>query len=80
MGNPGEWPAITIAEVLQGEQFQLMPSSKPFDGYVEQPVRMPATGLIYFHRNCYSIPTEYAHRAINLRIYPAELVMAADGY
>ena len=74
-----QWPELTIAEVQQDEQMQLMPTPRPFDGYVEQPVRVSATGLIHFHRNRYSVPTEYAHRVISLRIYPAQLVMAADG-
>ena len=74
-----QWPELTIGEVLQDEQLQLMPHPRPFDGYVEQPVRVSSTGLIHFHRNRYSVPTEYAHRVISLRIYPAELVMVADG-
>lgn len=73
-----QWPELTIAEMHQDEQAQLMPNPRPFDGYIEQPVRVSATGLIHFHRNRYSVPTEYAHRVISLRVYPAELVMVAD--
>jgi hypothetical protein len=30
-------------------------------------------------RNRYSVPTEYAHRVVSLRIYPFELVVVAEG-
>ena len=46
MARP-EWPAVTVAEVLQDERMQLIPMPKPFDSYVEQPVRVSATSLIY---------------------------------
>lgn len=78
MAHP-EWPAMTVAEVLQDERLQLMPCPKPFDGYVEQPVRVSATSLIHFQRNRYSVPTPYAHRVISLHVYPDTLTMVADG-
>jgi hypothetical protein len=56
-----------------------MPNPRPFDGYVEQPVRVSATALVHFQRNRYSVPTQQAHRVVSLRIYPAELVVVADG-
>ena len=74
-----EWPELTLADILQDEQLQLMPNPRPFDGYVEKPKRVSSTALIHFQRNRYSVPAEYAHRAISLRIYPAELRMVADG-
>ncbi len=78
MAHP-DWPALTIAELLQDEQLQMMPNPKPFDGYVEKPIRVSSTALIHFQRNRYSVPTDYAHRVISLRIYPAELKLVADG-
>jgi transposase len=78
MAHP-QWPAMTIADVLQDERMQLMPMPKPFDGYVEQPVRVSSTSLIHFQRNRYSVPTPYAHRVVSLHIYPATLVLVADG-
>lgn len=74
-----EWPAMTVADVLQDERLQLMPCPKPFDGYVEQPVRVSSTSLIHFQRNRYSVPTPYAHRVVSLHIYPETLVLVADG-
>ena len=48
----------------------MMPNPKPFDGYVEKPVRVSSTALVHFQRNRYSVPTDHAHRVISLRIYP----------
>ena len=73
-----QWPTMTIADVLQDEQQQMMPCPRPFDGYVEQPVRVSSTSLIHFERNRYSVPTAYAHRVVSLHIYPAHLVIVAD--
>lgn len=56
----------------------MMPCPRPFDGYVEQPVRVSSTSLIHFERNRYSVPTPYAHRVVSLHIYPAHLVIVAD--
>ena len=71
--------ASCTAELLQDEQMRLMPNPRPFDGYIEQPLRVSATALIHFQRNRYSVPTTHAHRVVSLRIYPAELVVVANG-
>ena len=78
MAHP-DWPELTISDVWENEQPQLMPNPTPFDGYIEQPVRVSATALIHFQRNRYSVPTEVAHRVISLHIYPFELVLVAEG-
>ena len=39
-----QWPELTVAELLQDEQARLMPLPRAFDAYVEQPVRVSATG------------------------------------
>jgi len=74
-----EWPELTVAEVFQDEQARLMPCPKPFDGYVEHPVRVSATGLIHFQRNRYSVPTRHVNAILSLRVYPRELVLVAEG-
>lgn len=73
-----ECPAFTLAAVLEDERPHLMPCPKPFDGYVEHPVRVSATSLVHYQRNRYSVPAEYAHRVISLRVYPWELVLVAE--
>lgn len=74
-----EYPDLTIAEAWQNERPQFMPNPAPFDGYIEQPVRVSATALIHFQRNRYSVPTEAAHRVISLHVYPTELVLIHEG-
>ena len=74
-----QWSELTIAELLQDEQARLMPLPRAFDGYIEQPVRVSATGLIHVQRNRYSVPTECAHRVVSLRAYPFELVVVSEG-
>ena len=74
-----QWPELTLAELLQDEQMRLMPMPRPFDGYTELPARVSATGLIHLQRNRYSVPSEFAHRVVSLRVYPAELVVIAEG-
>ncbi|MCB1954148.1 MAG: IS21 family transposase [Rhodocyclaceae bacterium] len=78
MANP-EWPALTIAELLQDELMQMLPNPQPFDGYVEKPVRVTSTALIHFQRNRYSVPAQYAHTVLSLRIYPTQLRLVAEG-
>ena len=78
MAHP-EWPELTVAELREDEQLQLLPNPRPFDGYIEQPVRVSSTALIHFQRNRYSVPNELAHRVISLRIYPERLQLVADG-
>ena len=73
-----EWPELSVAESLQDEVPKLMPCPKPFDGYVEHPVRVSSTGLIHLERNRYSVPTEHAHRIVSLRVYPALISIVVD--
>lgn len=74
-----ECPDLTLQSVLEDEQPHLMPNPTPFDGYIEQPVRVSATALIHYQRSRYSVPAELAHQVISLRVYPWELVLVAEG-
>ena len=74
-----QWSEVTVADVLESEQPHLMPNPKPFDGYVERPLRVSTTALIHYQRNRYSVPVEYAHRIVSLRIYSTALVVVSDG-
>jgi transposase len=65
-----QWPELTIADVWQDEAARLMPCPRPFDGYVEQPVRVSSTSLITFQRNRYSVPCEWVNQMVSLRVYP----------
>ncbi len=50
-----------------------MARPKPFDGYVEQPVRVTSTSLIHFQRNRYSVPCEWVNAVVSLHAYPDTL-------
>jgi transposase len=73
-----ECPDFTLASILEDERPHLMPCPKAFDGYVEHPVRVSATSLVHYQRNRYSVPAEFVHRVVSMRVYPWELVMVAD--
>ena len=70
-----EWRELTVADLLQDEQAHLMPCPSPFDGYVEQPVRVSATALIHYQRNRYSVPCEWVNSVVSLRAYPDHLLV-----
>jgi hypothetical protein len=72
-------PDLTLHSVWEDEQLQLMPNPAPFDGHLEQPVRVSATALVHYQRNRYSVPACYAHQVISLRVYPWEIVLVAEG-
>ncbi len=76
-----EWPALSIADVWQDEASRLMPCPKPFEGYVEQPIRVTSKSLIQYQRNRYSVPCEWVHGVVSLRVYPEHLlVVGFDGH
>lgn len=74
MAHP-EWSELTVADVWQDEQARLMPCPAPFDGYVEQPVRVSATAFIHYQRNRYSVPCEWVNCVVSLRAYPDRLLV-----
>ena len=77
--NHPDYPAMKVADVLQDEQTRLMPTAKPFDGYVELLVRVTSTALIHLERNRYSVPTEHANSMVSVRVYHDRIAVVADG-
>jgi transposase len=77
MAHP-EYPELTLADLLQDEQAQMMPFPGAFEGYVETLVRVSSTCLITFQRNRYSVPCHLANQMVSLRLYPEQLVVHAD--
>ena len=73
-GLPG-----SIADVWIQEQTALMPLPCVFDGFVEHSKRVSPTCLINFERNRYSVSASFANRPVSLRVYPEQLVVAAEG-
>jgi transposase len=70
--------ALSVAEMLEHEQPQLMPMVAAFDGYVEEPGRVSSTCLVSAARNHYSVPCELAGRLISKRLYPERIEIVFD--
>jgi transposase len=73
-----DYPELTLAELLQDEQLQMMPFPGAFDGYIEVLARVSSTCLVTFQRNRYSVPCHLANQMVSLRLYPERLVIYAE--
>ena len=72
-----EYGDLTIAEMLEHEQPNLMPMVTPFDGYVETLGKVSSTCLVSFDRSRYSAPCELVGQMVSVRIYPERIDFAA---
>jgi len=72
-------PERSIADCFTQEQLSLRPIRAAFDGYVEHMVRVSSTCLVMLDRNRYSVPAEYAGRAVSVRSTAAGVRIVADG-
>jgi transposase len=72
-----ECEALSVADMLEQEQSQLMPMPMPFDGYIERPARVSSTCLVTVQRNRYSVPCELAGKMVSTRLYPTRVSVAA---
>ena len=73
-----EYPAASIADMLEQESAEMMPVPMAFDGYVEKPARVSSTCLVSVHRNRYSVPCEWAGQLVSTRLYPNRVRVVAD--
>ena len=69
----------SIAEVWAEERSSLMTPPRPFDGFIEHTKRVSPTCLVHLDRNRYSVPASFANRPVSVRVYPARVVVAAEG-
>jgi len=69
----------TIADAWAEEVRHLMPTPRPFDGFVEYSKRVSPTCLVHLERNRYSVPASFANRPVSLRVYPDRIVIVAEG-
>lgn len=76
--HPAE-PGRTIAESFAEEQGTLRAMPAPFDGYIEQMLRVSHTCLVRVDRNRYSVPAHYANQAVSVRLSADQLRIVADG-
>lgn len=68
----------TVAEVFAREQNYLLPLARPFDAFIEHPMRVSPTCLVHFERNRYSVHAAYANRVVSLRAYADTIKVVAD--
>lgn len=73
-----EFPELTLAELHQDEQLQMMPFPGAFNGYTEVLARVSSTCLITFQRNRYLVPCHLANQMVSIRLYPTRIVIYAD--
>ncbi len=69
----------TIAACFADEQPLLRPITAPFDGYVEQMMRVSATCLVTVDRNRYSVPASAARQAVSVRTTADRVRVVAHG-
>ena len=74
-----EFKGLSVAEMLEQEQAQMMPMTTPFDGYVTDSVKVSSTCLVNVQRNRYSVPCEWACQPADYRIYPTQICVVAGG-
>lgn len=69
----------SIAACFTDEQPLLRPIAAPFDGYVEQMLRVSSTCLVRADRNRYSVPARFAGQAVSLRLSANQVRVVAQG-
>ena len=74
-----DFPDKTIWDVFQDERPFLRRQESAFDGYSLDERRTNALCLVSFDRNHYSVPCEYAGKAVGVRIYADRLVFTSGG-
>lgn len=72
-------PEQSIAACFITEQLALRRIIAPFDGYVENMLRVSSTCLVVLDRNRYSVPAAFAGRAVSVRSTATEVRVVADG-
>lgn len=72
-----EYPALSVADVLEQEQSQMMPMPTAFDGYVEKAARVSSTCLVTVSRNRYSVPCEFPGQMVSTHLYPGWVCVVA---
>lgn len=69
----------TIADCFADEQPLLRPITAPFDGYVEDMMRVSSTCLVRVDRNRYSVPASAAGQAVSVRRTADQIRVVAHG-
>jgi len=72
-------PERSIEACFIQEQLALRPMTAPFNGYVKHMLRVSSTCLVVLDRDRYSVPAEFAGRAVSMRSTASEIRIVADG-
>ena len=72
-------PGRTIAECFAQEASSLRAITAPFDGYVEQMLRVSSTCLVRVDRNRYSVPAGFAGKVVSVRSTADQICIVAEG-
>ena len=70
-------PTRTIADCFLQEGPSLRVITSPFDGYVEQMMRVSSTCLVRVERNRYSVPADFAGKVVSVRLYAEKVRIVA---
>jgi hypothetical protein len=77
LGDQVRGHAESIGERLERDLAALQPRPlAPFDACDRRPARVSSLSLVRYERNDYSVPTAYGHRAVLVRGYVDEVVIA----
>lgn len=68
----------TIADCFLQEGPYLRAITSPFDGYVEQMMRVSSTCLVRVERNRYSVPADFAGKVVSVRLYADKVRVVAE--
>jgi len=67
-----------IADCFLQEGASLRVISSPFDGYIEEMMRVSSTCLVRVERNRYSVPADFAGKVVSVRLYADKVTVVAE--
>lgn len=68
----------SIADCFLQEGPSLRAISSPFDGYIEEMMRVSSTCLVRVERNRYSVPADLAGKVVSVRLYADKVSVVAE--
>jgi transposase len=78
-GRHPEFSDKSVFEAYEEEKPYLIRQAADFGGYVTEERRAGVQCLVRFQSNQYSVPCEYAGRAVSVRIYAGRVELAYEG-
>ena len=67
-----------IADCFLQEGPHLRAIASPFDGYIEEMMRVSSTCLVRVERNRYSVPADFAGKVVSVRLYADKVTVVAE--